>query len=245
MNANFEQAYNILQTLNIDLQGFNNYLINILKADAIKMEVKEVAKKIDNKQFSIIFPTTKAKWGDYEDEDATSIISDTTSIISDTTSTTCSISETASIPSTLDVNSKSLNYLSVVSGTSMESDGFKQPISKKTQRKHVILNASTNPMFKNYGLSEDQTVFDKKDMSIAIKEKWIIGTDFQIHTDAFCPTMMEGCNCKGHCDYVHLFHCKFETESKKCTNSKCTFLHSRDMITKEARANFQRNLKKC
>ena len=221
MNANFEQAFTILKTLNIDLQVFNTYLNNKLIANAIKKDIK--------KELVVIIPSKSKCWDDVEDSDGFPF-SDTASSSSDTTSSSIS---------------KPLNYLSIVSSAKDDAEGFEQYSSKKIQKKHVVLSSSTNPMFKDYGLNEDQTVFDKKDMSTAIKEKWTIGTDFQIHPDAFCPTLMEGCHCSGYCDYVHLYHCKFETESKKCTNSKCTFLHSRDMPTKESRSNFQRNLKKC
>ena len=237
MNANFEQAFTILKTLNIDLQGFNTYLNNKLIANAIKKDIKEVIKK----ELVVIIPSKSKCWDDVEDSDGFPF-SDTASSSSDTTS---SSTDVPIIPTTSSTISKPLNYLSIVSSAKDDAEGFEQYSSKKIQKKHVVLSSSTNPMFKDYGLNEDQTVFDKKDMSTAIKEKWTIGTDFQIHPDAFCPTLMEGCHCSGYCDYVHLYHCKFETESKKCTNSKCTFLHSRDMPTKESRSNFQRNLKKC
>ena len=237
MNANFEQAFTILKTLNIDLQGFNTYLNNKLNADAIKKDIKEVIKK----ELVVIIPSKAKCWDDVEDSDGFPF-SDTASSSSDTASSSTDVPIISTTSSTI---SKPLNYLSIVSSAKEDIEGFEQCISKKTQKKHVVLSSSTNPMFKDYGLNEDQTVFDKKDMSTAIKEKWTIGTDFQIHPDAFCPTLMEGCHCSGYCDYVHLFHCKFETENKKCTNAKCTFLHSRDMPTKEARSNFQRNLKKC
>ena len=240
MNANFEQAFTILKTLNIDLQGFNTYLNNKLNANAIKKDIKEVIKK----ELVVIIPPKSKRWADYDDSvDSDGIsYSETASCSSDTTS---SSTDVPIIPTTSSTISKPLNYLSIVSSAKEDAEGFEQYSSKKIQKKHVVLSSSTNPMFKDYGLNEDQTVFDKKDMSTAIKEKWTIGTDFQIHPDAFCPTLMEGCHCSGYCDYVHLYHCKFETESKKCTNSKCTFLHSRDMPTKESRSNFQRNLKKC
>ena len=240
MNANFEQAFTILKTLNIDLQGFNTYLNNKLNANAIKKDIKEVIKK----ELVVIIPPKSKRWADYDDSvDSDGIsYSETVSCSSDTTS---SSTDVPIIPTTSSTISKPLNYLSIVSSAKEDAEGFEQYSSKKIQKKHVVLSSSTNPMFKDYGLNEDQTVFDKKDMSTAIKEKWTIGTDFQIHPDAFCPTLMEGCHCSGYCDYVHLYHCKFETESKKCTNSKCTFLHSRDMPTKESRSNFQRNLKKC
>ena len=257
MSANFEQAYNILQTLNIDLQGFNNYLTEKLNISMIKKEVKDITKEENKKdekiKFCSLFANKKAKWGDYEDEDAVSVISDTTSstcsiadvvsIISETTSSTCSATDTVSMETSSDTSSTPLNFLSVVSSTSMESEGFKTCVSKKIQRKQVILNKSTNPMFEDYGLCENKTVYNRMEFARAISEKWTLGTEYQIHPNAFCSTMMEGNVCKEYCECVHLHRCKFETDGKACTNSKCKFLHSRDMLTKEARSNFQQNLK--
>ena len=237
MNANFEQAFTILKTLNIDLQGFNTYLNNNLIANAIKKDIKEVIKK----ELVVTIPSKSTRWGDSDDSDGFPF-SDTASSSSDTTS---SSTDVPIIPSTSSTISKPLNYLSVVSSAKEDSEGFEQYSSKKIQKKHVVLSSSTNPMFKDYGLNEDQTVCDRKDMATAISDKWTLGTDYQIHPNAFCPSMMEGNICKEYCTSVHLHRCKYETDGKVCTNSSCKFLHSRDMPTKEARANFQRNLKQC
>jgi len=247
MNANFEQAFTILKTLNIDLQGFNTYLNNKLNANAIKKDNKGDIKKEATKEVKqdninnllAILSTKTGRWGDCDDSDGFTF-SDTASSTSETVS---SSSDGVSIPSTMDTNSKTLNYLSVVSSMKEDSEGFEQHVSKKNLKKHVILNSSTNPMFKNYGLPEDQTVYDRKDMATSIFEKWVIGTDFQIHPDAFCSTMMAGNICTGYCEYVHLHYCKFETDCKSCLNYNCGFLHARDMPTKDAKINFQRNLK--
>jgi hypothetical protein len=256
MCATYEQAYTILKTLNIDLQGFNDYLANILNANAIKKEVKddikkeakkEVKQENTNKLFAIL-STKTGRWGDCDDETASSM-SDT---LSSTSETVSSSSDGVSIPSTMDTNSKTLNYLSVVSSMKEDSEGFEQHVSKKTQKKNATLSVSNHPMFKDYGLADDQTVYDRKDMATAFSEKWTLGTDYQIHPNAFCPSMMEGNICKEYCTYahlnrckyVHLHRCKYETDGKVCTNSSCTFLHARDMRTKEAKANFQRTMHK-
>ena len=63
MNANFEQAFTILKTLNIDLQGFNTYLNNKLNANAIKKDIKEVIKK----ELVVIIPPKSKRWADYDD----------------------------------------------------------------------------------------------------------------------------------------------------------------------------------
>ena len=234
MNANFEQAFNILQTLNIDLQGFNNYLTNKLNATAINKEVKNVEKLSELP----IFQKTNKKWGDYDDDD-------------EVTSNTCSVSDTVSLETSSNSESVSLNYLSAVSSAKNDTDGFKPYVSKKMHKKQNVRNEPTNPMLKDYGLDESHTVLNRMVFARAITEKWEIGTDYQIHPDALCPTMMEGNICNEYfecvhlhrCKYVHLHRCKYETSEKTCTNSNCIFLHARDMPTKEAHANFQRTIK--
>ena len=234
MNANFEQAFNILQTLNIDLQGFNNYLTNKLNATAINKEVKNVEKLSELP----IFQKTNKKWGDYDDDD-------------EVTSNTCSVSDTVSLETSSNSESVSLNYLSAVSSAKNDTDGFKPYVSKKMHKKQNVRNEPTNPMLKDYGLDESHTVLNRMVFARAITEKWEIGTDYQIHPDALCPTMMEGNICNEYfecvhlhrCKYVHLHRCKYETSGKICTNSNCKFLHARDMPTKEAHANFQRTIK--
>ena len=228
MNANFEQAFNILQTLNIDLQGFNNYLTNKLNATAINKEVKNVEKLSELP----IFQKTNKKWGDYDDDD-------------EVTSNTCSVSDTVSLETSSNSESVSvsLNYLSAVSSAKKDTDGFKPYVSKKMHKKQNVRNEPTNPMLKDYGLDESHTVLNRMEFARAISEKWELGTDYQIHPNALCPTMMEGNICNEYCDCVHLHRCKYETSGKTCTNSNCKFLHARDMPTKEAHANFQRTIK--
>lgn len=247
MSITFEQAYNMLQTLNIDFQGFNNYLNDILNTDinkSAKDDIKKETKKEDIIKLVTNISNKSTRWADYDDEDddTESSTSETLSNVSDVAN---SISDTTSVKSTLNIDSKPMNYLSVASESNMESEGFKCYTSKKNQQKNVIINKSTNPMFQDYGLDDNQTVYDRKDMALAISEKWIIGTEYQIHPNAFCPTMMNGCICTNYCTHVHLHNCKFEINGKTCKNSKCQFLHSRDMPTKEAYANHQQNLKKC
>lgn len=228
MNANFEQAFNILQTLNIDLQGFNNYLTNKLNATAINEEVKNVEKLSELP----IFQKTNKKWGDYDDDD-------------EVTSNTCSVSDTASLETSSNSESASvsMNYLSAVSNTKKDTDGFKPYVSKKMHKKQNVRNEPTNPMLKDYGLEESHTVLNRMEFARAISEKWELGTDYQIHPNALCPTMMEGNICNEYCECVHLHRCKYEISGKTCTNSNCKFLHARDMPTKEAQANFQRTIK--
>ena len=247
MSITFEQAYNMLQTLNIDFQEFNNYLTDKLNANinkTTKEDIKKETKQEDMTKLLTKISNKSTRWADYDDDnnDTESSTSEALSNVSDFAS---SISDTTSMKSTLSIDSKSMNYLSVASESNMESDGFKCHTSKKNQQKNVIINKSTNPMFQDYGLDDNQTVYNRKDMSLAISEKWTIGTEYQIHPNAFCPTMMNGCICTNYCTHVHLHNCKFEINGKTCKNAKCQFLHSRDMPTKEARANYQQNLQKC
>ena len=225
MSANFEQAFNILKTLNIDLQGFNNYLTNELNATAINKEVKKDAQPVEFP----IFQKTNKKWGDYDDEEVTN--------------STCSISDTASLETSSNSEYVSLNYLSAISSTKKDSDGFKPYVSKKMYKKENVCNEPTNPMFKDYGLDESQIVLNRMMFARVINEKWVLGVDYQIHPDALCPIMMNGINCNEYCECVHIHRCKYETSGKVCSNSNCQFLHAKDMPTKEARANFRRAMK--
>lgn len=260
MSITFEQVYSMLQTLNIDIKKFNEYLSNTL-------EKTNNENKIINKP-NIINTVVKSEikkvcWGDMEDECGYPY-SDTmsmTSISSDEKSCLSAISDTSSecekifehpiskntqpkpILTNHELNTNKKSYINVISNTSNECEkSFKYPTSKKNNKKYINKNTSTNPILQDYGLDANKTVFNGKEMAIVLKEKWELGTEYQLDYDSLCPTMMSGNICTKYCEYIHLQICKFEYNSNKCTKTECMFLHARDLPNAMAKKNFKINV---
>jgi hypothetical protein len=227
MAITFEQAYAMLNTLNIDIKGFNEYLNNVLKENTT---IINDSTKITNT--SIKKPFVKKSWADYEDEDDFPLV-ETKSVNSDTTF----VSEDNSTSSSI-CNKNSFATIALKNSDSIENF---QSIVKKSSKKNTI-STITNPMLKNYGLSECNTVFNGQEMAIAIKEKWELGVEYQIDYNSLCPTMMAGFVCNPYCNYIHLHRCNYEKQTDGCKNSNCRFLHARDMPNSKAKSNFRKTL---
>lgn len=227
MAITFEQAYAMLNTLNVDIKGFNEYLSNMLKETTPVINDSKTITKV-----SIKTPSVKKSWADYEDDDAFPLV-ETESSHSDTTF----VSEDNSISSSI---SEKSSFATVALKNSDSVENF-QPVVKKSVKKNIVPTI-TNPMLKDYGLSEGNTVFNGQEMAIAIKEKWVLGTEYQIDYNSLCPTMMAGLICNEYCDHVHLHRCNYEKKTEGCKNLNCKFLHARDMPDSKAKSNFRKTL---
>lgn len=95
-----------------------------------------------------------------------------------------------------------------------------------------------NPAF-NFDPSLDILIATKvKHFREAIRKKYILGTDYQIHPDAHCKCTLQGLVCDNvfECGLIHIKRCRYD--SSGCTKEDCHFLHKRDMTTSESLANF-------
>lgn len=229
MSATFEQAYAILNTLNIDIKEFNNYLNDILNNtnDDTKKNINNNNK---NTKISFLNINTNKKWGDYDDDDdfITEDIKENDEDI---------VNDEKEILIDNNTIKKEHSFANIVSKY-VENDPTFQQVCNKTTKKSMK-NTCTNPMLQDYGLENEKKVYTAEDMSIVIKQKLKLGVDFQIDYDSLCPTMMNGLICDSYCNYVHLHRCKYEKNKNTCLNSKCNFLHSRDMPNSEAKFNFK------